>query len=432
MSFRLTFMRRQTTVLRMHDREVVAAIVGGDPAGLAEAYDTYAAALYSYCRFMLPPSAGDGAAASSGTFGDLSGRGGTGGSGGGSRGRGGPDGLGDEAAEVVRDTFIVAMSKLGGLRDPDRLGDWLHAVARNECLRRLQARNPGGTVKAADPGGTAPQAALPDGLKEQVLQACAASTPAGRAYGVSVVHRAGAFDRTGFPRPVGPQGPEWWRRARRRPQVLAAAGAFVMAAAVAGIIVALTAGGSHRTPAATVALGGGGVPRGSSAAPTTPAPSPTPHHTARRGQATPTPLAPTPGDGQSTAPAAPTTPPAASPSPSPSPSPSASPSPSPSPSPTPGYLVASPVRLALTSTPGKPASGTFTLTAEDGPVGNFTIVVPTGKLAVFPRSGSLGPGDSAVITVRATSKVSFSAQLIINPGGLVVTVTLTIKIVVKA
>jgi hypothetical protein len=34
--------------------------------------------------------------------------------------------------------------------------------------------------------------------------------------------------------------------------------------------------------------------------------------------------------------------------------------------------------------------------------------------------------------VRATSKVSFSAQLIINPGGLVVTVTLTIKIVVKA
>src|SRR5580704_16257557 len=325
MSFRLTFMRRQTTVLRMPDREVVAAIVGGEPGGLAEAYDTYAAALYSYCRSMLPPGAESGAAASSGTFGDLSGRGGTGGSGRGSSGRGGPDGLGDEAAEAVRDTFIVAVSKLSGLRDPDRLGAWLHAVARNECLRRLQARNPAGTVKAADPGGTPPQAALPDGLKEQVLQACAASTPAGRAYGVSVVHRAGTFDRTGFPRPVGPQGPEWWRRARRRPQVLAAAGAFVMAAAVAGIIVALTAGGSHRTPAATVALGGGGVPRGSSAAPTTPAPSPTPHHTARRGQATPTPLAPTPGDGQSTAPAAPTTSPAASPSPSPSPSPSASP-----------------------------------------------------------------------------------------------------------
>src|SRR5580658_5989237 len=162
MSFRLTFMRRQTTVMRMHDREVVAAIVGGDPAGLAEAYDTYAAALYSYCRAMLPPSAGDGAAASSGTFGDLVGRGGTGGSGGGS---GGPDGLGDEAAEAVRDTFIVAVSKLSGLRDPDKLGAWLHAVARNECLRRLQARNPGGILKVADPGGTPPQAALPDGLK---------------------------------------------------------------------------------------------------------------------------------------------------------------------------------------------------------------------------------------------------------------------------
>ena len=94
--------------------------------------------------------------------------------------------------------------------------------------------------------------------------------------------------------------------------------------------------------------------------------------------------------------------------------------------------MASPVRLALTSTPGKAVSGTFILTARDGPVGNFTIAVPTGKLTVFPRSGSLGPGGSIAITVRATSKVSFSAQLIINPGGLVVTVTLTIKIVVKA
>jgi len=37
----------------MHDREVVAAIVAGDPAGLAEAYDRYATPLYSFCRTML-------------------------------------------------------------------------------------------------------------------------------------------------------------------------------------------------------------------------------------------------------------------------------------------------------------------------------------------------------------------------------------------
>ena len=37
----------------MHDSEVAAAIVAGDPDGLAEAYDRYAAPLYTYCRSLL-------------------------------------------------------------------------------------------------------------------------------------------------------------------------------------------------------------------------------------------------------------------------------------------------------------------------------------------------------------------------------------------
>ncbi len=37
----------------MRDSEVVAAIVAGDPNGLAEAYDRYAAPLYTYCRSLL-------------------------------------------------------------------------------------------------------------------------------------------------------------------------------------------------------------------------------------------------------------------------------------------------------------------------------------------------------------------------------------------
>lgn len=85
----------------MQDRELVAAIVAGDPGGLAEAYDRYAAPLYTYCRFMLPgprPSA--------------------------------------EAADAVADTFVIAIAKLQALRDPDQLGSWLNAVARNECLRQ--------------------------------------------------------------------------------------------------------------------------------------------------------------------------------------------------------------------------------------------------------------------------------------------------------
>src|SRR6516165_9798897 len=39
---------RQTTVTAMQDREMVAAIVAGDPDGIAQAYDTYPMPLYSY------------------------------------------------------------------------------------------------------------------------------------------------------------------------------------------------------------------------------------------------------------------------------------------------------------------------------------------------------------------------------------------------
>ncbi|HEY1002333.1 MAG TPA: sigma-70 family RNA polymerase sigma factor, partial [Streptosporangiaceae bacterium] len=83
----------------MHDSEVAAAIVAGDPDGLAEAYDRYAAPLYTYCRSLLREPA--------------------------------------DAADAVQDTFVIAASKLAGLRDRNRLRPWLYAVARNECHRRL-------------------------------------------------------------------------------------------------------------------------------------------------------------------------------------------------------------------------------------------------------------------------------------------------------
>src|SRR5579862_6229456 len=85
----------------MEDPEVVAAIVAGDPAGLAEAYDRYATPLYSYCRSLLREPA--------------------------------------DAADAVQDTFLVATAKLGDLRDPGKLRPWLYAVARNECHRKMRA-----------------------------------------------------------------------------------------------------------------------------------------------------------------------------------------------------------------------------------------------------------------------------------------------------
>ena len=86
----------------MRDSEVVASIVAGDSLGLAAAYDRYADPLYQYCRTLL----GDAA----------------------------------DAADAVQDIFVIAMSRLDGLRDPSRLRPWLYAVARNEALRILRSK----------------------------------------------------------------------------------------------------------------------------------------------------------------------------------------------------------------------------------------------------------------------------------------------------
>ena len=87
----------------MRDRDIVAAIVASDPAGLAAAYDRYAADLFSYCQVLLTEPA--------------------------------------DAADAVQDTFVIAAGKVSALRDPDRLRPWLYAVARNECHRRLRTRD---------------------------------------------------------------------------------------------------------------------------------------------------------------------------------------------------------------------------------------------------------------------------------------------------
>jgi RNA polymerase sigma factor (sigma-70 family) len=114
----------------MRDSEVVASIVAGDPTGLAEAYDKYAAPLYSYCRTILREPA--------------------------------------DAADAVQDTFLIASTQLANLRNPERLRAWLYAVARNECLRMLRSKQavsafdeaPDVADEASDVGGDAERAEL--------------------------------------------------------------------------------------------------------------------------------------------------------------------------------------------------------------------------------------------------------------------------------
>jgi len=94
----------------MRDSEVVASIVAGDPLGLAAAYDRYADPLFEYCRTLLSDPA--------------------------------------DAADAVQDAFVIAASRLDGLRDPSRLRPWLYAVARNEALRILGSKKGTSTLGA--------------------------------------------------------------------------------------------------------------------------------------------------------------------------------------------------------------------------------------------------------------------------------------------
>jgi RNA polymerase sigma factor (sigma-70 family) len=82
------------------DREVVAAITAGNPAGIVMAYDMYAAALYGYCHWMLHDSA--------------------------------------DAAASLQDTFVTAAATLSDLSENAKLRPWLFALARNQCRHRVR------------------------------------------------------------------------------------------------------------------------------------------------------------------------------------------------------------------------------------------------------------------------------------------------------
>jgi hypothetical protein len=387
----------------MQDRAVVAAVIAGNVDGFAAAYDRYAGSLYARCHAVLPEP---------------------------------------EAAEAVLDTFLVAAAKLDGLRDPDRLGPWLHAVARNECLRRL---GPGREIPA-DQDAEPPELPLPPGFRDRVLTACADNSPAGRAHRMSAAYRAGVFGAAGFPKAIGPSGPSWWRRVRRHPGAVAAVAAVAALAMTAGIAVAMTAGASHRPQASGLKPDGGMPVPASSMTPDATAGTPSPARTTAPASARPTTPATVPVVTASVSlsparsiPASSASPSRTSPSPSASPSRSASPStsaspsrsasPSPSTSPAQGHLLVAPGKLVLTSVSGKPVSGSFVLTAAGGPVAHYTVQVAAmpAKVKVAPAGGSLKAGKKVTVTVTVTSKVALTTHVIVAPGNLTVTVVYKLK-----
>jgi DNA-directed RNA polymerase specialized sigma24 family protein len=83
----------------MNDHLLVEALRERDPAAPAAVYDAYADRLYAYCWFQLHDR--------------------------------------DAAQVALRDTFIVAEAHIGRLRETDRFGPWLYAIARLECGRLM-------------------------------------------------------------------------------------------------------------------------------------------------------------------------------------------------------------------------------------------------------------------------------------------------------
>ena len=85
------------------DAELACAAAAGDRRAFASIYDRYADRLHDFCTGML-------------------------------RDR-------DAAADCVQDVFCAAATRLPQLREADKLRPWLYAIARNEALRCIRARN---------------------------------------------------------------------------------------------------------------------------------------------------------------------------------------------------------------------------------------------------------------------------------------------------
>jgi RNA polymerase sigma factor (sigma-70 family) len=84
------------------DAELAIAAASGDRGAFADIYDRYANTLYELCRAVLGDS--------------------------------------HEASDALHDSFVIAATRLQGLRDPSRLKPWLCAIARHESIRRSSRR----------------------------------------------------------------------------------------------------------------------------------------------------------------------------------------------------------------------------------------------------------------------------------------------------
>jgi RNA polymerase sigma-70 factor (ECF subfamily) len=92
------------------DASLVRCALGGDAASLSTLLDRYRASLYARALASLARP--------------------------------------EDAADAVQETFVIALTRLGQLRDPGAVGGWLHAIMRSVCAMEL--RRPARRVMAGE------------------------------------------------------------------------------------------------------------------------------------------------------------------------------------------------------------------------------------------------------------------------------------------
>jgi RNA polymerase sigma factor (sigma-70 family) len=78
-------------------------------------------------------------------------------------------GYGPEAEDAVHETFLIALTHIGELKDPEAVGGWLQTVLRRCCLQQLRRRR-GEVLMAEIPDGPDPQAGIEEQLEKAALR----------------------------------------------------------------------------------------------------------------------------------------------------------------------------------------------------------------------------------------------------------------------
>ncbi|HEY7069972.1 MAG TPA: sigma-70 family RNA polymerase sigma factor [Acidimicrobiales bacterium] len=99
------------------DGDLVAAALGGDPAGLGELLERHRADMRAVAVARL--------------------------------------GYGPAAEDAVQDAMVTALRRLGDLRDPEAAGPWLRAIVRNACRMQVRSARPTAPLDRDIAGGGA-------------------------------------------------------------------------------------------------------------------------------------------------------------------------------------------------------------------------------------------------------------------------------------